>query len=311
MLSRVPMKFIFTSLLSFLLSFSVFASNDTPNWSLDAITSGWNAHSLVKSYFHNSELQRQWAWELMGKQTFYGNEKILDFGCGDGKISAEICRLVPHGSVTGVDISSEMLRFAELKFPRYAFSNLEFKKSTSLTFDDIPGQQSYDIICSFCVFHQVANSLDLLKNLKSHLKPTGKLVLVIPAGKNPAFFNAANEIFSKYQLEAPWKSTSAVTALNMRTIEGCSTLLKESGYKILWLEMVNTDNPFYDRNELIAWMVGTTTANWNIPQSLSPAFFRDLVERMCELDPQIIDSEGRLHFKLSRIHVIAEPDDML
>lgn len=301
------MRFIFSCLFSFSMYISAFASNDTPNWSLNEVTSGWNAHSLVKSYFHNSELQRQWAWELIGKQPFRGNEKILDFGCGDGKISAEICRLVPLGSVTGVDISSEMLRFAEIKFPRYAYSNLEFKKSTSLTFDDIPGQQSYDIICSFCVFHQVANSLDLLKHLKDHLKPTGKLVLVIPAGKNPAFFDAANEIFSKYQLEAPWKSQSTGAAITMRTMEGCSTLLTESGYKILFLEMINTDNPFYDKNELVAWMIGTTTANWNVPQSLSHAFFSDLVERMCELDPQIIDSEGRLHFKLSRIHAVAVP----
>lgn len=298
------MRVIFTCLLSSL-CFTAFASNNTPNWALDELTSGWNAQSLVKSYFHNSELQRQWAWELMGKQSLHGNEKILDFGCGDGKISAEICRLVPQGSLTGVDISSEMLRFAEIKFPRYAYSNLEFKKSASLTFDDIPGQQAYDIICSFCVFHQVANPLDLLKNLKNHLKPTGKLVLVIPAGKNPAFFDAANEVFSKYQLNAPWKTPS--TAVTMRTIEGCSAVLTESGYKIQSLEMIDTDNPFYDKNELIAWMIGNTTANWNIPLSLSPAFFTSLVERMCELDPQIIDSEGRLHFKLSRIHAVAIP----
>ena len=69
--------------------------------------------------------------------------------------------------------------------------------------------------------------------------------------------------------------------------------------------MIDTDNPFYDKNELIAWMVGTTTANWNLPVELSPLFFRDLVERMCELDPTVIDQEGRLHFKLSRIHVVA------
>jgi trans-aconitate 2-methyltransferase len=301
------MRSIFSGLLSLSLCVSVFASNDTPNWSLNELTSGWNANSLVKSYFHNSELQRQWAWELLGKQALQGNEQILDFGCGDGKITAEISRLLPQGAVTGVDISSEMLKFAEIKFPGYAYPNLKFQKSNSLTFADIPGEQSYDIICSFCVFHQVPNSLDLLKHLKNHLKPSGKLVLVIPAGKNPEFFEAANEIFSKYQLVAPWKNQSATTALTMRTIEGCSTLLKESGYTIHSLEMVDTDNPFYDKSELVAWMVGNTTANWNIPLALSSAFFSDLVERMCELDPNIIDQEGRLHFKLSRIHVVAVP----
>lgn len=303
------MKFILTCFLALSLCPCIFASTDAPKWSLEGVSSGWNESLLVKSYFHNSELQRQWAWELMGKQSLQGNEKILDFGCGDGKISAEISRLVPGGSVTGVDISSEMLRFAEIKFPSYAYPNLDFKKSNSLTFDDIPGQQSYDIICSFCVFHQVSNSLDLLRHLKNHLKSNGRLVLVIPAGKNPAFFQAANEIFSKHQLETPWKTEPVVTTSTptMRTIEGCCALLNESGYKLLSLEMIDTDNPFYDKTELVAWLFGTMTANWNIPQSLSLAFFSDLVERMCELDPEIIDQEGRLHFKLSRIHVVAVP----
>lgn len=303
------MRFIFPCFFSVAFCISAFASNDPPSWSLNEVTSGWNESSLVKAYFYHSELQRQWAWELMGKLSLQGSEKILDFGCGDGKISAEICRLVPQGSVTGVDISSEMLRFAEIKFPRYAYPNLEFKKSDSLTFEDIPGDQSYDIICSFCVFHQVANSLDVLKHLKGHLKPTGRLVLVISAGKNPEFFAAANEIFSKYQLETPWKNQSIATAHTMRTIEGCSALLTESGYRILSLEMVDTDNPFYDKSELIAWLAGTMPGNnWNIPQSFNLAFYKDLVERMCELTPQIIDEEGRLHFKLSRIHVVAVPD---
>lgn len=283
--------------------FNIVGAQNAPNWSLSDVKSGWNDDSLVRMYFHNSELQRQWAWELMGKQALKGTEKILDFGCGDGKISAEISRLVHQGSVTGVDISAEMLHFAQLKFPRYAYPNLTFTKTHSLIFDDIPSEQAYDIISSFCVFHQVAQPLELLKQLKGHLKPEGKLVFVIPAGKNPAFFKAANEMFSKYGLDAPWKNPS--TSLTMRTLEGCETLLKEAGYQIQSLEMIDTDNPFYDKTELVAWMVGNTTANWNIPLSMSRDFFRDLVDRMCELDPEIIDSEGRLHFKLSRIHLVA------
>lgn len=298
------MRYVLTSLFSFSLCFA----SDAPNWSLKDVTSGWNASSLVKTYFHNSELQRQWAWELLGKFALQGHEKILDFGCGDGKVTAELSRLVSKGSVTGVDISSEMVQFAKIKFPAYAYPNLEFIKSDSLTFEDVPGNQSYDIISSFCVFHLIANPLDLLKQFKNHLKPQGKLAMVIPAGKNPEFFKAANEMFTKYQLDAPWKNPAASSALTMRTIEGCSSLLSEAGYKIVSLEMLDIDNPFYDKAELIAWMVGNTTANWNIPLSLSPDFFRDLVERMCELDPKIIDQEGRLHFKLSRLHIVAVSD---
>jgi len=259
-------------------------------------------------YFHNSELQRQWAWELLAKQHFNGQERILDFGCGDGKICAELSRFVPRGGITGFDISSEMIAFAKIKFPQYAYPNLEFKQSSSLTFEDVPGKQTYDVVTSFCVFHLVPNSLEILKNLKSHLKPEGKLVLVVPAGKNPAFFEAANQTFEKYQMSAPWKNTPPANP-SMRTTDGCRTLLTNAGYRVQSIEMVDTDTAFYDKQELIDYTIGTTTANWNIPVAKSRSFFTDLVNRMIELDSEVIDSEGRVHFKLSRIHVVALPEN--
>lgn len=297
------MKFFSTLITTLALGFSAFAHS--PQWSLQQTTSGWNDLYLVKAYFHNSELQRQWAWELMGNYPLKGNEAILDFGCGDGKISAEISRLVPQGSVLGVDISNEMLHFAQIKFPPYAYPNLAFKKANSLIFNDFPIENSYDRIFSFCVFHQIAQPLEVLKNLKCLLKKEGQLLLVVPAGKNSAFFSAANEMFVKYQLNAPWKNQPASNGPSMRTIEGCSTLLKESGFFIYAIKMVDTDNPFYDKEELVDYMIGTTTANWSIPVDICRPFFNDLIERMCQIDPEAIDSEGRVHFKLSRIHVVA------
>lgn len=279
----------------------------SPYWSLEKITSGWNTSSTVKTYFHNSELQRQWAWELLGKLQFEGNENILDFGCGDGKVSAELARLLPKGKVTGIDISSEMLAFANRKFPSGIYPNLLFTQSNSLTFEPLTHLDLYDVIVSFCVFHQVKDPATILKNLKKNLKPSGKLVLVVPAGKNPAFFEAATQIFDKYQLQTPWGKNPS-SNLNMRTLEGCTHILKESGYQILYLEMVETPTPFYDKEELLSWMLGTVTPNWDLPQFLQYAFCYDLIERMCELDPEIVSSEGSINFKLARIHVIAAPE---
>jgi trans-aconitate methyltransferase len=296
------MRTISACLLSLTLFFDISGSTDG-GWSLVDINQGWNTGSLVTTYFHNSELQRQWAWELLGKQKLQGDEKILDFGCGDGKISAEISRLVPCGGVTGVDMSSDMLHFARIKFPGYAYPNLDFAQSHSLIFDDVFGEQAYDMVCAFCVFHLIANPLDVLRNLKNHLRPGGRLVLVIPAGKNPVFFTASIETFAKHQLKDPF---SDPTVGSMRTLDGCSSHLQEAGYNILSLEMIDTDSPFYNKAELVAWMIGTLSANWNIPMDLSTAFFSNVVERMCELDPTIIDDEGRLHYKISRIHVVAE-----
>lgn len=93
------------------------------------IDKGWNSPELVKLYFHNLETQRQWAWEILSKISWTGNEKVLDFASRDGKITAEISRLVRQRSVLGVDLSQPMVHFAKINFPSYAFQNLEFVQS--------------------------------------------------------------------------------------------------------------------------------------------------------------------------------------
>ena len=57
----------------------------------------WNA----ADYAANSVVQQTWARELIARLKLRGDEHILDVGCGDGKVTAEIARAVPRGSVTG------------------------------------------------------------------------------------------------------------------------------------------------------------------------------------------------------------------
>ena len=73
----------------------------------------WNSADYHKS----SQPQQQWAKELIAKLRLSGNEVVLDIGCGDGKVTAEIARNLSGGNVTGVDSSPEMIRFACDHFP--------------------------------------------------------------------------------------------------------------------------------------------------------------------------------------------------
>jgi len=57
----------------------------------------WNA----ADYAANSAVQQSWARELIAKLNLRGDEHILDVGCGDGKVTAEIARALPDGSATG------------------------------------------------------------------------------------------------------------------------------------------------------------------------------------------------------------------
>ncbi len=53
------------------------------------------------------------------------DERVLDVGCGSGWLCRQIAALVPGGSITGVDVSDEMVRRAERAArgnPRIAFA---------------------------------------------------------------------------------------------------------------------------------------------------------------------------------------------
>src|SRR5208282_3983700 len=82
----------------------------------------WNA----AEYAANSTVQQSWARELIAQLHLRGDEQVLDVGGGDGKVTAEIARAVPRGSVTGIDASPQMIEFAQHTFPARKHPNLEF-----------------------------------------------------------------------------------------------------------------------------------------------------------------------------------------
>lgn len=48
-------------------------------------------------------------------------------------------------------------------------------------------------------------------------------------------------------------------------------------------------------------MMGTVTANWNIPLAQSRSFFTDLIQRMYELDSNLIDQDCYGEYPLTRV----------
>jgi SAM-dependent methyltransferase len=53
----------------------------------------WDARDYAK----HSTAQFSWAKELIEKLNLTGNESVLDIGCGDGKVTAQIAENLPAG----------------------------------------------------------------------------------------------------------------------------------------------------------------------------------------------------------------------
>ena len=108
----------------------------------------WNA----ANYERISGLQQATSEEVIALLDFKGTERILDVGCGNGKITAEIAARVPDGSVLGVDPSHEMITFASSHYGEAAHPDLRFEVADARS---LPYREQFDVGVSFNALHWI------------------------------------------------------------------------------------------------------------------------------------------------------------
>jgi len=95
---------------------------------------------------------------------------ILDLGCGNGNISAQLIHYFPNATFTLVDASTEMIDLCHKQFNGYDFiySNKYFK-------DFLFNEESYDLIVAGFSLHHCDNieKQSIFKNINSALKKGG------------------------------------------------------------------------------------------------------------------------------------------
>lgn len=136
----------------------------------------WNA----SDYHRESSLQQAMAQEQLGRLTLEGGERILDVGCGDGTVTAEIAARAPRGSVLGVDPSRDMISFATTRFGPPAHANLRFEVADAAR---LPYRDEFDLVVSFNALHWVLDQDGALASIRAALKPDGRALLrFVPNG---------------------------------------------------------------------------------------------------------------------------------
>ncbi len=127
----------------------------------------WNAEDYAK----HSQGQLAWARSVLERLEVAPDAHVLDIGCGDGKVSAELARIVPEGRVVGIDNDSGMIALAQRTWcPRAP--NLEF---LVLDAQDIDLVKELDFAFSNSTLHWVPDHLAVLRGVYSALKTGGRL----------------------------------------------------------------------------------------------------------------------------------------
>jgi trans-aconitate 2-methyltransferase len=256
----------------------------------------WNAQDYAK----NSQNQFEWAQELIPKLKLQGNEALLDIGCGDGKITAELARCLPNGRAVGVDSSEKMIDLAKTSFPKKAYSNLSFQvmDARKLAFDS-----EFDVAFSNAALHWIVDQKAVLRGVQKSLKPGGRLLFQM-AGKGNAkdILSLINELGMMEQ----WKNffEGMTFPYGFYDPEEYKAFLKEVGLVPVRVELFPKDMKHQGTEGLAGW-IRTTWLPFTdrIPANLKPKIVKLIVDGYLQNHPA--DKDGLVHVGMMRIEAEA------
>ncbi len=125
----------------------------------------WDA----ETYDRTSKPQQRWANEVIAR--LIGVERdatVLDVGCGTGRVTEHLARLVPGGRVLAIDASEDMVALARERLGERA----EVRRCDVL---DLDLDAEVDVVFSTATLHWVTDHDALWPVLARALKPGGKL----------------------------------------------------------------------------------------------------------------------------------------
>ena len=256
----------------------------------------WNA----ADYAANSAVQHTWARELITKLMLRGDEHILDVGCGDGKVTAELARALPRGSVTGADASPQMIEFAKQTFPAEKFPNLRFRV---LDARKIKVGRQLDFVFSNAALHWVDDHQAILRGAASVLKPGGRLVVSCGGKGN------AHDVFLALRPEMRLKRWCEFfrrmpMPYYFYAPSDYEKWLPRFGFQINQLELARKDATYAGAEGFAAWL-RTTWIPYvqRVPEALREEFIAAVTARYLAKHPP--DKSGQVHVRMVRLEMDA------
>lgn len=248
-------------------------------------------------YASNSSVQQTWARELIAQLKLHGNERILDVGCGDGKVTAEIARAVPDGSVVGVDASLQMIEFAARTF---SIPNLEFHVMDARKIQFV---RKFDLAFSNAALHWVDDHQAFLRGAASVLHSGGHLVVSCGGKGN------AHDVFLALRPEMRlkrWREffRKMETPYFFHSPEEYTKWMPRFGFETRSVRLAPKDATYAGREGFAGWLRTTWMPyTQRVPEQMREEFISAVVDRY--LAKHRVDSKGLVHVRMVRLEIDA------
>jgi trans-aconitate 2-methyltransferase len=232
----------------------------------------WNALGYAKI----SALQRTMAAEVLALLDVKDARSVLDLGCGNGKITAEIASRIPEGRVVGVDASADMIALARQQYGETVRPNLRFEVCDirKIAFKD-----EFDLVVSFNALHWIPQQDVALRAIHTAMKPgsAGQLRLV-PKGERKSL----EDVLEETRKSETWCTyfDGYIDPYLHLTPQEYSALAEQNGLHVVSVDVKDKVWDFGSREGFFAFG-SVTFVEWTrrLPDEAKPRFINDVLDR--------------------------------
>ncbi len=224
-------------------------------------------------YERISQLQQTLADAALAAVTLIDGERVLDVGCGDGKVTAELAARIPSGAVLGVDPSHDMIAFAART---HRAPNLVFEVGDARA---LGHTGAFDRVVSFNALHWVQEQDTALRSIHAALRPGGHALLqMVPRTQRTALEDVIDAT-CRAPRWAPHFSGHRPPYHHPRP-DAFRALAEQAGFGVERLEVIEGAWDFGSR-DAFTHFARTTFVPWtgDLPEELRDAFIADALDR--------------------------------
>jgi trans-aconitate 2-methyltransferase len=181
------------------------------------------------TYDRVADPQEEWGREVLARLELRGDERVLDAGCGTGRVTKLLVERLPRGHVIGVDASASMIeRARETLGP-----GVELIVSDLL---DLELPEPVDAIFSNATFHWILDHQRLFTRLYAALRPGGVMEAQCGGEGNVAEWIRAIDAANGDERFAPYLRAMP-PATHFASVADTESRLRRAGFEVarVWL----------------------------------------------------------------------------
>lgn len=194
----------------------------------------WDA----SAYHRISGPQFAWGQRVLERLSLTGSERVLDAGCGTGRLTTLLAGRLPKGRLIASDRSAAMTQTARRLLP----AEVPVVRADLLA---LPFERAFDVIFSTATFHWVLDAPALYAQLFAALAPGGRLHAQCGGAGNLARLHARTHVLmrstpfvARYaDWREPWRFASA---------EQAAADLRAAGFIDVQCDLEPAPTPFAD-----------------------------------------------------------------